>query len=377
MRRAGWILGVLAGVALTAWLAPWSAGGTGTAARCSDMHERTFTADTLHDLRSFSDAMAIVVGVDERIPPAPSGPEGWAGVIGRKVTVRVERVLWRRPNAPAPPATFRFSDWGWFGTLENRAPARICGLTRMQLGRRYLAPIARDRGGTWFPFSEVRLRLDGDLVVGGVDGGDANHVHNALSGRPVESAVRMVARARPYRAVLRRPRLSPARRWQAVDMDRYRLSRGRPGPVTVASGVTKIARWEVYLRRRARGGSCLGMRVRALFDESRSIRRERCRAGALARKAVTLQTLAPDGMGGFAFGRAGRRVGQVEVRVGDRAPVRLWTLPTPIPPGGGERFWVIHAGSSCAPVSVQSLGWRSGVPEGAPREGRLGPPGCG
>ena len=375
MRRARWILGVLAGAALGAWLVPWSAGGTATAATCSDMHERTFTADTLHDLRSFSDAMAIVVGVDEGIPPAPSGPEGWAGVIGRKVTVRVEQVLWRRPNAPAPPATFRFSDWGWFGTLENRVPARICGLTRMEVGRRYLAPIARVQGDTWYPFSEVRLRLDGDLVVGGVDGGDANHAHNALSGRPIGSAVRMVARARPYRAVLRRPRSSPARRWQAADADRYRLSRGRPGAVTVASGVTKIARWEVYLRRRGGGRSCLGMRVRALFDESRSVRRERCRRGALARKAVTLQTFAPEGMGAFVFGRAGRRVGQVEVRVGDRALERLGTLP--IPPGGRERFWVIHAGSACAPVSVRSLGWRSGVPEGEPREGRIGPPGCG
>jgi hypothetical protein len=231
-------------------------------------------------------------------------------------------------------------------------------------------------GNIWYPFSEARLRLDGNLVVGGVDGGDANHVHNALAGRPVESAVRMVARARPYRAVLHRPRSTPARRWQAVDADRYRLSRGRPGPVTVASGVTKIARWEVYLRRRG-GGRCLGMRVRTLFDESRSVRRERCRPGALARGAVTLHTFAPEGMGAFAFGRTGRRVAQVEVRVGDRAPVRLGTLPMPSPPGGGERFWVIHAGSACAPVSVRSLGWQPGDPQGKPRTGRIGPPGCG
>jgi hypothetical protein len=341
------------------------------------MHERTFVADSVTDLRSYSDAMAIVVGVDEEVPRQPSGPEGWAGVIGRKVTVRVEEVLWRRPKAPAPPATFRFSDWGWFGTLENRVPARICGLTRMEIGTRYLAPIARLRGATWYPFAEVRLRVDGGMVVGGVDGGEPNHAHNALSGRPIERAVRMVARARPYRAVVRNPHLSPARRWQAADADGYRLWGGGPrAPVTVASGATKIARWELYLRSRERR-SCLGMRVRPLWDESGTVRRERCTARTIAKGAVTLQTFAPEGMGSFAYGRAGRRVGQVEVRVGDRVPVRIGTLPAPSPPGGRDRFWVMHAGNDCARVSVQSLGWASGRPEGKRRKGRIGPPGCG
>jgi hypothetical protein len=381
MRRARWILGILAGSVLAVSVAQPFAGSASRAAGtrdCSELHERTFVADSLTDLRSYSDAMAMVVGVDEEIPPPPPGPEGWAGVIGRKVTVRVEEVLWRRPKAPAPPATFRFSDWGWFGTLENRVPARICGLTRMAIGTRYLAPIARLRGATWYPFSEVRLRLDGAMVVGGVDGGEPNDAHNALSGRPTESAVRMVARARPYRAVVRNPRLSPARRWQAADADRYRVWGGRPrATVTVASGATKIARWELYLRSLGRGRSCLGMRVRPLWDESGTVRRERCRARAIAKGAVTLQTFAPEGMGAFAYGRAGRRVGQVEVRVGDRAPERIGTLPAPRPPGGRDRFWVMHAGSNCTLVSVQSLGWVSGVPEGKRRTGRIGPPGCG
>ena len=86
-------------------------------------------------------------------------------MIGRTVTARVERVLWRRPNAPEPPRRFRFNDWGWSGDLENKRPLRVCGVTRMKLGRRYLAPVARQHG-EWFPFPETRLRLRGDLVVG-------------------------------------------------------------------------------------------------------------------------------------------------------------------------------------------------------------------
>jgi hypothetical protein len=97
-------------------------GGSSTGAQlgesCADL-DTTFTTDSLHDVRSFSDAIAIVRGVRETIPAPPGGPEGYAGLIGRRVTVRVERVLWRRPNAPDPPRRFRFSDLGWTGTLET------------------------------------------------------------------------------------------------------------------------------------------------------------------------------------------------------------------------------------------------------------------
>jgi hypothetical protein len=377
MRRARWILAVLAAAAVAAQLlggnAPRAAGSPG----CSPINESTFTAENLHDLRSFSDAMAIVTAVDEEIPPPPSGPEGWAGLIGRVVTVEVEEVLWRRPNAPSPRRRFRFNDWGWVGELDNRVPIRVCGITRMEVGTRYLAPIARLHG-TWYPFEEVRLKLLGDLVVGGVDGGEANHAHNALIGRTVESAVRMVARTEPYRAVVRDPRQSPARRWQNVDADDYRLWRGRPGDVraTVASGVTEEARWEVQLRSPRRGRTCVGMQVRPLWDEAGTVSEERCGRSAIAKDAVMLGTFSPPGLGAFAYGRTGRRVGQVRVRFGGGSWTRLYTTFTPTPPGGRERFWVVPAGRRCGAVSVQSLGWIERTP-GMRRTARLGEPGCG
>jgi hypothetical protein len=34
--------------------------------------------------------------------------------------------------------------------------------------------------GAWYPFFPTRLRLRGDLVVGGVDGGEAENSHQAL-----------------------------------------------------------------------------------------------------------------------------------------------------------------------------------------------------
>jgi hypothetical protein len=146
------------------------------------------------------------------------------------------------------------------------------------------------------------------------------------------------------------------------------------GPVTIASGATKISRWELYVSAPGPGRRCVGMRVEQLWAGPVPARRERCGARRLARGAVTLQTLAAPGMGSFAYGRAGRKVAQVSVTVGDRAPVTVATLPSP--QGGRDRFWVAHAGLSCAVVRVQALGVRAGA-RGTPRSGRIGPPGCG
>jgi hypothetical protein len=59
-------------------------------------------------------------------------------------------------------------------------------------------------------------------------------------------------------------------------------------------------------------------------------------------------------MDSFAFGRAGRGVGQVSVTVGDRAPVSVGTLASPL--GGRDRVWVADAGLSRARVSVRAVG---------------------
>jgi hypothetical protein len=323
---------------------------------CAELGASKFAAETLRDVRSYSDAFAIVRGVREEVPPTPEGPEGWAGFIGRTVTVRVERVLWRRPKAPEPPRTFAFSDWGWFGTLERPVPARVCGGTRMEIGRRYLAPLARLRDSTWFPFDEVRLRLENGRLVGGVDGGEPNIAHSALIGRPIADAVSTLARTHPYRAVVRNPRLDPARRWQAADRDDYRVWRERPGmPFPVAAGATPRARWELYLRLPKRGGMCVGIGTRPLWGAARGPSGEGCGPRRLAPGAVTLVGFSGHKPGAFAFGRAGERVAAVRGRFGDGEGFHVFTLPTPIPPGGRSRFWIAPAQGDCPLASVSAL----------------------
>jgi hypothetical protein len=150
--------------------------------------------------------------------------------------------------------------------------------------------------------------------------------------------------------------------------------RGAGHAVTVASGATKIARWDLYIRAPSPGRRCAGMRVGSLFDESSSVSRERCGRRGISRNAVTLQTLAPSEMGSFAFGRAGRGVAQVSVSVGDRAPATVGTIGSPL--SGRDRVWVAQLGLSCARVTVRALGLR-GNTLGKPRSGRVGPAGCG
>jgi hypothetical protein len=264
---------------------------------------------------------ALVRGVRQTIPPKPDGPEGWAGLIGRRVTVRVERVLWRRPQAPQPPQRFAFSDLGWTGTLRNRRPLVACAATRVELGRRYLAPLARDRG-EWFPFLGTRLLLRGNLVVGGVDAGEPENSHQALAGRSLASAARSVAQTLPYRAAVLHPRASPARRWQAVDSDHYRIWRDPGGlPVTVASGVTSQSRWQLYLRLPKRGGMCVGMTARPLWRPSPAPSGQGCGPRTLRRDPLRLGVgiFMAARRGLFVFGRVREPIVRVRVRFDNEA----------------------------------------------------------
>jgi hypothetical protein len=352
------ILGV--GVVLPCGASPAAQEALGQS--CAEMDESTFAAETVRDLRSYSDALAIVRGVKEEIPQAPEGPEGWAGFIGRVVTVRVERVLWRRPKAPEPPRTFRFTDWGWFGSLTERVPARVCGVTRMKIGRRYLAPIAKLRNSAWYPFDEARLRLRNRRVIGGVDGGEPNIAHNALIGRSIAGAVRTVAGTHPYRAVVRNPQLDPAARWQASDRDDYRVWREPPGaPYPVAGGATSRSRWELYLRLPNRGGMCVGLSARPLWAAPLGPSGEGCGPRRIAPTAVTLSGFSAHKRGAFAFGRAGERVATVRGRFADGEGFRTFTLPTPIPPGGRSRFWIAPARGDCPAATVRALDRRGHV----------------
>jgi hypothetical protein len=343
---------------------------------CSEA-DYSFRAETLNDLRSFADALVIVRATGERTPPPPGGPEGWAGLIGRRVDARIERVLWRRPRAPGPPRTFTFSDYGWTGTLKHRRPWHACNATRMEIGRRYLAPVARLADGVWYPLDQARLRLRGDRVVGGVDAGEPSHGHRALAGRTTRGATKTLSRTLPYRATVTHPLGDPAKRWNRAYRDRFRVWRvGRRAPFTIASGVTARARWELY-GRLARRGLCLGIAARPLWPRGLSPSGEGCGPRQVGPTEVTLGRFASDERGAFAYGRAGRDVVSVRVAGEGTWSRVVATTFTPSPPGGDGRFWVLPTRTTRPILTVEGLdrdgrvvGRPAQLPAGAARESR-------
>jgi hypothetical protein len=209
----------LAALALLLALVPAPAGrAQEEPATCGPMGDYAFSQETLRDWVSFFDALSTVKVVRERRTGPLTDPDG-AGVVGRRVTVKVKRTRWRRPGAPEAPRRFSFIDWGWWqhkdGSLE---PLRQCGETRLEVGAKYLAIVGRHRK-RWFAATTGRLIVRDGIAVGGVDVGRASAAHAALMGMPVPDAAAVVAATPPYRAAAAHPDWGPVARMQAAAAD--------------------------------------------------------------------------------------------------------------------------------------------------------------
>jgi hypothetical protein len=321
---------------------------------CSEP-ESAWTMDTLRDWVSFSDQLSVIEVLGHKIPPTPDGPEGWAGLISRRVKVRVERTLWRRPTAARAPAEFSFIDWGWWGELDDRRPIHMCGTARLRVGQRYLAMITRYRG-PWFAVDAGRLLLRGRRVVGGVDG-EPSAAQHELTGRTVAQAARLVRGTGPYRAAARHPELNPARRWGKVESDRYRSTPAdRFAPIPVTAGVTSLSRWTLYTRRGRRGGWCLGISMRPLWPGGGPAPSgEGCGAPFSADREITLGLAGAAGRGTFAYGRAWRDIYSVRVTSGGRPPATVETTFAPNEVGGPERYWVLPLEGDCSSIAAEAI----------------------
>ncbi len=110
-----------------------------------------YPQDTLTDLVSYADEVSVAVVTGER--PLPTGPEEeTGGYYGRAVTVRIEDTVWRGPSGLTAPRTFEFVTWGWSGSYDDAIAG--CGGARLEVGKRYLLPLAR-ADGRWWAFGDT------------------------------------------------------------------------------------------------------------------------------------------------------------------------------------------------------------------------------
>ncbi|MQW77994.1 hypothetical protein GHK92_19175 [Nocardioides sp. dk4132] len=139
---------------------------------------------------TWSDTLAVFTVESERALPAPSGEE--KVLAGRRVTVRVDDVVWKRAGAEQPPASFEAQADGWvYGDDDQMIPMRAEDDVRLEVGKTYLAPIIRiyawGFGGNYL---EV---VDG--VVSAAPYQDSP-LAVQLDGKTVEEAAKVIAAAR-------------------------------------------------------------------------------------------------------------------------------------------------------------------------------------
>ena len=145
------------------------------------------------------DQLSVFSVADETPPVTWPDYRNSGGLVGREVTVRVERTLWRRAGAPRAGRVLHFGVWGWMydddqNPQSSRAELVAESTTRIEVGRRYLAVLARRRG-EWMPLRDsavMTLSPDG-RVTSEVYEGEPSEGALALRGRTLAEAAALVS----------------------------------------------------------------------------------------------------------------------------------------------------------------------------------------
>jgi hypothetical protein len=162
--------------------------------------DSAFPSATMTDWVTHGDQLSVIRIVDATPPRLPKEWKNSGGLIGRKVTVRIERTVWHRPHAPRRTGSFRMQAWGWMMESDQRAdspihPIIVRNAPRLKVGGRYLAVLMR-LDNRWTPLNDdAVMTLDGDTVTSRVDAGAPTAPAASLRGKTVAQAAAVVSRA--------------------------------------------------------------------------------------------------------------------------------------------------------------------------------------
>ncbi|MHC5260811.1 hypothetical protein ACYSUO_23255 [Streptomyces sp. UC4497] len=149
----------------------------------TDPEERVITvhavdhrpSQTASDWVTYADhVVAVTATAEQESPPTASEIERGEGLIGRKVTLRTDDVLWSRPGvSKAPPNSWQRPSVGWQfheGDTDNRIKMVKADSPRIEVGHSYLIAIAWEDvscsgNGQWRGLGEgSTLPYDGDVI---------------------------------------------------------------------------------------------------------------------------------------------------------------------------------------------------------------------
>jgi hypothetical protein len=218
------ILGVLSVAVLVAY------GGSSSSRSSLVVGEGSgrFLSERFSDWVSYADQLSIVSVAGEDQLPADNGTlERGEGYLGRAVTLRIDRTLWRRAGAPSAPDTIRVITYGWVLKDWKAHPFAGWGGPRLEVGGRYLTPLVRAPrdGADWTPLSvESTLPLAGNSITTAGIVGLASPIAKALNGKSAEALAQILARTPPDPIAAKYWELGPDERVHAVLQ-----ARGRTG----------------------------------------------------------------------------------------------------------------------------------------------------
>ena len=174
---------------------------------------------TLTDWVSYTDQLSVVTVVSEKaLSPFEETDEN-GGMVGRSVTLAIERTLWRRDEAPSVNGTVSVITWGWIVDGDDRHRLRVGGGAWLEVGDRYVVPLTRSKSDDGFEWGSgpdmATFPLDGATIVCGTVR-ETEFGGEDISGISVEELAARFAATKPDPLAVRLGRLDPSARWQAV-----------------------------------------------------------------------------------------------------------------------------------------------------------------
>lgn len=196
-----------------------------------------FPSGSLREWVSYADHVATYTVIDEKARPTdPAELEADGGIQGRQVTLKIDRVLWSAKAAPPLPDEITMDALGWMIDEDGRHEMTMRDAPRVEIGERYLAPLARVRDGTgelaWWPLaSGAQLPVtDEKLALPAPDDHPwKDPLLDQLSGTPLNSLQSNLDGSEPLPLPAKYMELRPLDRFQAVLDELHKAEEVPPG----------------------------------------------------------------------------------------------------------------------------------------------------